>query len=115
VTGFVLDALGGIYISGDTVMYEGVREVIERMHPRIAILHLGAARVEYAGPAPLTMTAAEAVEFARLAPDARIVPIHYEGWAHFSEGREVMEEAFRATGLSERLTWLRPGEPFSID
>lgn len=115
VTGFVLDALNGVYISGDTVMYEGVREVIERTHPRIAILHLGAARVGYAGPAPLTMTAEEAVEFARLAPDARIVPIHYEGWAHFTEGRDVIEETFRGAGLSERLIWLRAGEPVTID
>jgi len=115
VTGFVLDALGGVYISGDTVMYEGVREVIERMHPRIAVLHLGAARVEYAGPAPLTMTAEEAVEFARLAPQTRIVPIHYEGWAHFSEGRDTIADAFRAADLSERLVWLRAGEPVIID
>lgn len=114
VIGFVLDALGGIYISGDTVMYEGITEVIARMHPRIAILHLGAARVEQTGPAPLTMTAAEAVAFARLAPEARIVPIHYEGWAHFTEGREAIEEAFRAAGLSDRLIWLRPGEAVAI-
>jgi L-ascorbate metabolism protein UlaG (beta-lactamase superfamily) len=115
VTGFVLNALGGVYISGDTVMYEGVREVIERIHPRIALLHLGAARVETAGPAPLTMTAAEAVEFARLAPQARIVPIHYEGWAHFTEGRDLIAETFRAAGLSERLVWLRAGEPVVIE
>lgn len=115
VMGFVLDALGGIYISGDTVMYEGVRDVIGRMHPRIALLHLGAARVETAGPEPLTFTAEEAVEFARLAPEARIVPIHYEGWAHFSEGRDVIEEAFRAAGLSERLVWLRAGKPVVIE
>jgi L-ascorbate metabolism protein UlaG (beta-lactamase superfamily) len=115
VTGFVLNALGGVYISGDTVMYAGVREVIERLHPRIALLHLGAARVETAGPAPLTMTAAEAVEFARLAPEARIVPIHYEGWAHFTEGREAIDGAFRAAGLSERLIWLRAGEPVAIN
>lgn len=118
VIGFVLDASGGIYISGDTVLYEGVREVMERMHPRIAVLHLGAARVETAGPSsltePLTMTAEEALEFARLAPDARIVPIHYEGWAHFTEGREVIERTFAAAGLSERLVWLRAGEPVVI-
>jgi L-ascorbate metabolism protein UlaG (beta-lactamase superfamily) len=111
VIGFELDAAGGIYVSGDTVLYEGVWEVIERMHPRIAILHLGAARVEQAGPEPLTMTAEEAVEFARLSPDTRIVPIHYECWAHFTEGRDAIEAAFAAAGLSERLVWLRAGEP----
>jgi L-ascorbate metabolism protein UlaG (beta-lactamase superfamily) len=115
VTGFLLDAYDGIYVSGDTVLYEGVQEVIDRFHPHIAVLHLGAARVEQAGPAPLTMTAEEAVTFARMAPDCRIVPIHYEGWAHFTEGRDVIEHAFAEAGMSDRLIWLRAGEPVAIE
>jgi L-ascorbate metabolism protein UlaG (beta-lactamase superfamily) len=117
VTGFLLDISDGIYISGDTVLYEGMQEVIERLHPRITMLHLGAARVEVDGQltAPLTMTAEEAVTFARMAPQTRIVPIHYEGWAHFTEGREVIEQSFAAAGLSDRLIWLKAGEPVAID
>jgi L-ascorbate metabolism protein UlaG (beta-lactamase superfamily) len=116
VTGFLVDGFGGVYISGDTVLYEGVQEVIERLHPRIAVLHLGSARVEIEGQLtdPLTMTAEEAVAFARLAPETRIVPIHYEGWAHFTEGRDVIEQAFAAAGLSERLIWLKAGEAVEI-
>jgi L-ascorbate metabolism protein UlaG (beta-lactamase superfamily) len=117
VTGFLLDIFDGIYISGDTVLYEGVEEVIERLHPRIAVLHLGAARVELDGQLsePLTMTAEEAVTFAHMAPRTRIVPIHYEGWAHFTEGREVIEQTFAGAGLSDRLIWLKAGEPVAID
>jgi L-ascorbate metabolism protein UlaG (beta-lactamase superfamily) len=119
VTGFLLDAFDGIYVSGDTVLYEGVQEVIERFHPRIAVLHLGAARVEQAGSdqltEPLTMTAEEAVAFARMSPDSRVVPIHYEGWAHFTEGREAIERAFADAGLSDRLIWLKAGEAVAID
>jgi L-ascorbate metabolism protein UlaG (beta-lactamase superfamily) len=115
VVGFLLDAFGGIYVSGDTVLYEGVHEVVERSHPRISVLHLGAARVEQAGPEPLTMTAEDAVAFARVATDARIVPIHYEGWAHFTEGREVIERAFSNAGMSDRLIWLEAGEPVVIE
>jgi L-ascorbate metabolism protein UlaG (beta-lactamase superfamily) len=117
VTGFFLDASGGIYISGDTVLYEGVQEVIGRLHPRTAVLHLGAARVEAAGQltAPLTMTVEEAVAFARMSPDTRIIPIHYEGWAHFTEGRDVIERAFAAAEMSDRLIWLKAGEPVAIE
>jgi hypothetical protein len=43
------------------------------------------------------------------------VPIHYEGWAHFTEGRDVIEHAFAAAGLSERLIWLKAGEPVAIE
>ena len=35
----------------------------------------------------------------------RVVPVHYEGWAHFTEGRDDLEAAFAAAGLSDRLQW----------
>lgn len=60
VIGFLLRehaAAAAIYVSGDTVWYEGVAEVGRRFHPRVAFLNLGAARVAVAGPAPLTFTA----------------------------------------------------------
>ena len=40
VSGFVLDEL---YIAGDTVWYDGVRETIERFEPRIAVVNAGGA------------------------------------------------------------------------
>jgi L-ascorbate metabolism protein UlaG (beta-lactamase superfamily) len=61
------------------------------------------------------MTAEEAVAFARMAHDTRIVPIHYEGWAHFTEGRDAIEHAFADAGMSDRLVWLKAGEPVAID
>jgi L-ascorbate metabolism protein UlaG (beta-lactamase superfamily) len=54
VVGFLLRSNGdSIYISGDTVWYEGVEEVARRS-VKTAILHLGAARVEAVGPWNLT-------------------------------------------------------------
>jgi L-ascorbate metabolism protein UlaG (beta-lactamase superfamily) len=104
-----------IYVSGDTVWYEGVAEVARRFAVRAAILHLGAARVPEVGPFHLTMTAAEAVEAARTFESAAVVPLHYEGWAHFSEGRTEIAAAFAAAGLERRLRWLEFGRAVSIE
>ena len=45
VVGFALEwdgqAHGVLWISGDTVLYDGVREVAERLDVDVAILHLG--------------------------------------------------------------------------
>lgn len=118
VNGFALHFLDapdqGIYVSGDTVWYEGVAEVARRFAIRAAILNLGAARVPDVGSFHLTMTASEAVETARAFPNAAIVPLHFEGWAHFSEGRRDIEQAFAAAGLEHRLRWLEPGHPVLI-
>ena len=103
-----------IYVSGDTVWYEGVEEVARRADVRVAFLFMGAARVHEVGPAHLTMTADEGVLVARAMPNAVIVPLHYEGWAHFSEGRTEIERVFAAEGLVDRLCWLPPGKATEI-
>ena len=104
-----------IYVSGDTVWYEGVEEVARRADVRGAFLCMGAARVREVGPAHLTLTADEGVLVARAMPNAVIIPLHFEGWQHFSEGRTVIQGAFDDAGLSDRLHWLVPGTPTAID
>ncbi|GAA0724323.1 MBL fold metallo-hydrolase [Dokdonella soli] len=114
VIGFVLQRLEDpssetIYVSGDTVWYDGVAEVARRFPVTVAVLNMGAAHVAVAGPSHLTFTATEGVEFTRAFPTAIVVPLHYEGWAHFSESRREIDDAFRASGLDARLRWLQPG------
>jgi len=115
VIGFVLawsDAPeSAIYVSGDTVWYEAVAAVAQRLPIRLAILFLGAARIAAVGPAQLTMTATEAVEAARAFGDAIVVPVHFEGWTHFSESAADVTRAFSDAGLERRLRWLEPGRP----
>jgi L-ascorbate metabolism protein UlaG (beta-lactamase superfamily) len=118
VTGFVLqcdDALDrALYVSGDTVWYEGVAEVAARFHVTTAVLFMGAARVAAAGPAHITMTAEDGVHAARAFSDAVIVPVHFEGWRHFSESRPDIERVFAAEGLSDRLRWPEAGRAITL-
>jgi L-ascorbate metabolism protein UlaG (beta-lactamase superfamily) len=111
VTGFVLsgDALPTVYVSGDNAAVEHVRQIAERVgRVDVALLFAGAARTP-AIDAPLTLTAADTVEAARLLGDALVVPVHADSWAHFSEGVDDVVRAFAAAGLSERLHVLEPG------
>jgi L-ascorbate metabolism protein UlaG (beta-lactamase superfamily) len=118
VIGFVLrflhDPATVLYFSGDTVWYEGIQDVSARFRVAAAFLFMGAARVAAAGPWPLTFTATEGVEAARAFAGAAIVPLHYEGWEHFSESRPQIEEAFADAGLADRLRWLPAGEPVAL-
>ena len=118
VIGFVIDSpghsQGALYLSGDTVWYEGVEEVAQRFPVAFAFLFMGAARVEAAGPSHLTFTAAEGVEAARAFKRATIVPLHYEGWAHFTESRAEIQHAFDQAGLAHRLCWLPQGVPTDL-
>ncbi len=113
VIGFVLTdstAAGNTtYISGDTVWYEAIAEVAARFRIRYAFLFMGAARVAAVGRHHLTLTAEEGVKAAKALPDALIIPLHFEGWRHFSENRGDIEGAFNRAGLGTRLFWGQPG------
>ena len=103
-----------VYVSGDTVWYEGVAEVATRFDVRAAVLFMGAARVRAVGPEPLTMTAGDGVQAALAFPAAPIVPLHFEGWEHFTESRTGIEAAFVAAGLEGRLCWPLPGRALTL-
>lgn len=119
VTGWMLEwegqQRGAVYLSGDTVMYEGLEEVARRYTVALAVLYCGAARAQRLGPAPITLTGEEAARLAELLPGATIIPIHYEGWSHFSEGRAEIEEAFARAGLTSRLRVLPFGQPVAFE
>jgi L-ascorbate metabolism protein UlaG (beta-lactamase superfamily) len=115
VTGFLLSWEGrpnAVYISGDTVPHAGTREIARRAAPvDLAILHLGRVTLPGAEGMTFSMSATEAAQYACDLGARAIVPVHYEGWRHFSEGREAARAAFAATDLADRVTWLEPGSP----
>jgi L-ascorbate metabolism protein UlaG (beta-lactamase superfamily) len=102
---------GVLWISGDTVLYDGVREVADHLQVGTALLHLGGVRFPISGPVRYTMNAKEAVELCRLVQPRTVIPIHYEGWKHFREGREAIESALADApeDLQERIQWLPIG------
>jgi L-ascorbate metabolism protein UlaG (beta-lactamase superfamily) len=118
VTGFALafeDApQQAVYVSGDTVWYPGVAGVASRFEVYAAVLFIGAARIREV-PAHLTMTAEDGIEAARAFPNATIVPLHFEGWAHFTESRADIDRAFRSAGLADRLRWPDPGKSIRLN
>src|SRR5262249_39952988 len=102
-----------VYVSGDTVWFEGVADVGRRFKPEAALLFMGAARVREVGPARLTLTADEAVSATRALGNPLVVPLHFEDWGHFSESRHEIERAFAGAQLADRLRW--PGRGPAVD
>jgi len=102
---------GVLWISGDTVLYDGVREVADRLRVDAALLHLGGVRFPVTGPVRYTMTARQAVELIGLVRPRTAIPIHYEGWRHFTQGREAIERELAAApaDIRERVRWLPIG------
>jgi len=118
VVGFVLAFADsperGVYVSGDSVWFEGVQEVARRFEIYTVLLFMGAARVPEVGPHHLTMTAEEGIQVAHAFANATIVPLHFEGWAHFSESRQTIASTFQKAGLAARLRWPEQGKAIRL-
>jgi L-ascorbate metabolism protein UlaG (beta-lactamase superfamily) len=107
---------GVLWISGDTVLYDGVRQVADHLQINAALLHLGGVQFPVTGPVRYTLTAKDAVELCRLIEPRIAIPIHYEGWKHFKEGRDGIEREFAHApeDIRKRIQWLPLGVEVEI-
>ncbi len=107
---------GALWISGDTVLYEGVRNVADRVQVGTALLHLGGVQFPVTGPIHYTMTARDAIELCRLLKPHTAIPIHYEGWKHFKQGRDEIERelADAPEDVRRSIRWLPLGVEVEI-
>ncbi|WP_040733210.1 MBL fold metallo-hydrolase [Nocardia tenerifensis] len=106
VTGFVLQADGQptVYVSGDNASVDRVEKIVERIgRIDVAVLFVGAANIGRFGDIDLTLNARTAVLAAEVLGDALIVPVHGEGWVHFSETLERLRLLFHYAGREKQL------------
>ena len=77
---------------------------------------LGGVRFPVTGPVRYSMTAKEAVELCRLVRPRTAIPVHYEGWTHFHQGRTAIEGEFAAApdDIRRSIRWLPIGQPATV-
>ena len=118
-TGFVLEwqgqEHGALYISGDTVWFNGLREIGERFKIETAIVHIGGVQFPIMGPIRFTLNAREAVKIVHALNPSTVIPIHYEGWKHFKENGADAKKAFDESDVKEKIYWLPLGEPVDME
>jgi L-ascorbate metabolism protein UlaG (beta-lactamase superfamily) len=119
VVGFALQIEGhpgAVWMTGDTVLYRGVREVPRRFEVDTILVHTGRVRFPITGPLTYSMGGAEAIELALIARPRLVVPVHYDGWSHFSEQRSRLQAVLGTApdSVRERLVWLEPGQPAEL-
>lgn len=120
VIGFVIEwdnqKNGALYISGDTVLFEGIYEIAKKFKIDTAILHLGAGAFPYLKPKlRVTMNAKEAIQVSELLGCNKVIPIHFEGWWHFKEPVEEMKETLKQSSIAEKIIWLERGKYKNIE
>lgn len=112
--GFVIQADGvTLYHSGDTVIYDGLLERLQRLQPDIAFLPINGTDAQRAAlHVPPNMNAREAVDLARAAGDMLIIPHHYDMFTfntvdvvEFTAYADQQGQRYRVLHCGERYIW----------
>jgi L-ascorbate metabolism protein UlaG (beta-lactamase superfamily) len=98
-----------VYITGDTLWFEGTVDVARRFSPKLVVLYTGAA--EPRGRFHMTMGSEDALEAAHAFPDSALVAVHNEGWGHLRENQDQLVDVFAKFNLSHRLIRSEKGKP----
>lgn len=110
VSGFVFRAEGEpvLYLAGDTIWCEEVREVLAGEVPEVIILNAGGARFLSGGP--ITMDEQDIVEVCHAAPSASVIAVHMDSINHCLVTRDVLKQHLEQEGLSGLVALPLDGE-----
>jgi len=121
VTGFIITSSefgvtnglpNAIYFSGDTIYLPELVKMREKWHISVAMINLGRVVVSAPGqeePLQITMGGADAAKLMREIDADVLVPMHFESWAHFAEGKEELRGVLEREGVIGKVKWLEPG------
>lgn len=102
-----------IYITGDTLVYDELREIPQRFPDvDLALLHLGGTRI--LGVMKVTMNGADGVRMMQLIAPRHAIPIHYNDYTVFKSPLSEFEQAVKAAELQNRVTYLKHGDTYRL-
>ncbi|WP_026583313.1 MBL fold metallo-hydrolase [Bacillus sp. J33] len=90
-----------LYVAGDTVWYEAVRETIKTHKPEIIVVNGGDNQFHEGGS--LVMGKEDIYEVCNAAPNARIISVHMEAVNHWTLSREELKSFINEKGISTVL------------
>lgn len=97
-----------LYLAGDTVWYDRVRETLEKYKPEIVILYACGAFLKFFGR--LIMDQYDVLKVREAAPSARLVISHMESVAHATVARAEMRDFAIRHGFIDNIDIPADGE-----
>ncbi len=100
-----------MYVSGDNAAISVVEEIARRFrHIDVALLFAGAVQLPHRFEgAYLTLSSDRAAQATEILAAEAVVPLHFTGWSHFTQGARELRASFAGYGLSSRLRVPEPG------
>jgi L-ascorbate metabolism protein UlaG (beta-lactamase superfamily) len=107
------DVLIRLYISGDTLYYDQLKDIPWRYHDiDLALIHLGGTRIF---GLLVTMDARQGVEIIKLINPRKAIPIHYNDYTAFKSPLADFQCAVVDKGLQDRVHYLYHGDTYTFE
>ncbi len=97
-----------VYIAGDTIWCDEVRQAIDQFKPDRIVVNGGAAR--FATGDPIVMNIEDVIKVCRYTPLAKIYVVHLEAVSHGTESREQIKTTLKANELTQQCFVPNDGE-----
>jgi L-ascorbate metabolism protein UlaG (beta-lactamase superfamily) len=103
-----------VYVTGDTLMYDGVREIARRF-PSIdmAVVHLGGTTLP--GGLVVTMDGGQGADLLEVIRPGVAVPVHYDDYTVFKSPLSDFVDEVARRGLGEQVRVVARGESALVD
>lgn len=110
VSGFVLKAAGQqtIYIAGDTIWCEDVKQALDMYRPDVTVVNAGGAR--FMTGEPITMDSDDVVSLCRYAAYTKVIAVHMEAINHCLVTRADLYGRLLTDGLLDQVAIPKDGE-----
>lgn len=110
VSGFILQAEGEptVYIAGDTIWCDDVKQALDEYRPDITIVNAGGARFLMGGA--ITMDDADVIALCQHAPYTKVIAVHMESINHCIVKRDDLHRKIEPAGLQHRVLIPQDGE-----
>lgn len=115
VSGFIFQANDEptVYWAGDTILYDGVRQVLSEINPEVIITHSGGAQMQ--GSGPIIMDAEQTVSICLENPDTKVVAVHLEALDHCPITRSQLRSLAQNSNIPDgRLLIPQDGETIEL-
>ncbi|TLS36546.1 MBL fold metallo-hydrolase [Pseudalkalibacillus caeni] len=100
-----------LYVAGDSIFYDAVKEAIAKHQPQVIIVNGGAAQFLEGGP--ITMTKEDIYQTHQQAPKATIIVSHMESLNHCLLSRAELKQFIAEKGASDHVVIPDDGEQLS--
>ncbi|OAB40454.1 MBL fold metallo-hydrolase [Paenibacillus antarcticus] len=101
-----------LYITGDTVWYDGVQKEIDSYNPEIIVVNAGDNSWHDMGS--LIMGKEDVYEVHKAAPNAKIISVHMEAVNHWTLSRKELKRFGEEKGFSSSLFVPEDGETYTF-